>query len=83
MGFDIVAGRQYLAAWRLRKLWKATGIPPVAGVTGLDHPDVQHVLSSSVLGATGLRFSVCTLRRPLADIDRAPAHLSGGRVRIR
>ncbi len=53
------------------------------GVIGLDHPDVQRALNSKVLGASGLRFAVSTLRQPLGEIDRAPAHYTGGRVRIR
>ncbi|MQA97168.1 MAG: hypothetical protein GEV11_21935 [Streptosporangiales bacterium] len=76
----------HVRTWRgqqLLMLGLAPGVTPASpGVIGLDHPDVQRVLSRKVLGVKGLRFAVPTLRRPLPEIDQAAAYFTQGRVRI-
>ncbi|MDG4788983.1 hypothetical protein O7626_24145 [Micromonospora sp. WMMD1102] len=62
----------------------APGVGPGSpGVTGLEHPDVQRVLNSKVLGVKGLRTAVRVLRQPVSAIDQALAARTGGRVRVR
>lgn len=62
----------------------APGVGPGSpGVTGLEHPDVQRVLNSKVLGIKGLRTAVRVLRQPVSAIDQALAGHTGGRVRVR
>ncbi|WP_144122810.1 hypothetical protein [Catellatospora sichuanensis] len=62
----------------------APGVGPGSpGVTGLEHPDVQRVLTNKVLGVKGLRTAVRVLRQPVSAIDQALAGYTAGRVRVR
>lgn len=68
---------------RMLMLDLAPGVGPRSpGVEGLDHPDVQRVLTQEVLGLRGIRFAEETLTRPISDIDQAAAYLTQGRVRV-
>jgi hypothetical protein len=53
-----------------------------AGVEGLEHPKVQRILHTKVLGITGLRYAVSTLEQPVPTISQAMFQASGGRVWI-
>ncbi|MFI9507923.1 hypothetical protein [Nocardia sp. NPDC052566] len=75
-----------LHRWRGQELLVVDLLPGVDAhtpcVVGLDHPDVQRMMSKRLHGATGLRTATRILDQPPSAIDHAAAYFTGGRVRV-